>query len=297
MKLEIEEYQTRKIVNVHQHVDSWFWDKYSAAPYVGCRSGCDFCYLRGGRYGGRRDPDTFDTLIRVKMNAVERLQVELSKLKHDVIACGDWQQPVEDRYQLSRKMLQVIHALSFPLLVIERSPLLIRDLDILTEINKKVWVGVILSMSNVDPQLKQAFEPRSPGIKRRLQTMAKLAEAGILVGAALMPILPFVGDSEAHLEDAIRAAKDHGGSFVLGGGLTMDGAQGKHTLEAAHHYDPALAEQWRALYKWQERKKPLSSPPHAYSMRIANTVRELCQRHGLKRSYAALYSCRAIGRE
>jgi len=72
LKLQYQEYRPRKIVNVHRHVDGpWFWDKYSAHPYVGCRSGCEFCYLRGGRYLGRRDPQSFDTLIQVKVNTAE----------------------------------------------------------------------------------------------------------------------------------------------------------------------------------------------------------------------------------
>jgi DNA repair photolyase len=65
-RLEFQEYQVRKIVNVHKHVNGpWFWGKYTAHPYVGCRSGCEFCYNRGSRYLGRRDPNTFDTLIQV----------------------------------------------------------------------------------------------------------------------------------------------------------------------------------------------------------------------------------------
>jgi DNA repair photolyase len=89
-------------------------------------------------------------------------------------------------------------------------------------INEKTWVGVAFSISSLDPALKRAFEPRSPGVRRRLEAMEKLAAAGILVGTALMPVLPFVGDDEAHLEDVIRATKDRGGTFVMGGGLTMD---------------------------------------------------------------------------
>ena len=113
MRLEFREYRVRKIVNVHRHVDGpWFWGKYSAHPYVGCRSGCDFCYLRGGRYLGGRDPATFDALIQVKTNAVELLRRELARLERDVIACGDWQQPAEDRYRLSRAMLEVVRAVS-----------------------------------------------------------------------------------------------------------------------------------------------------------------------------------------
>ncbi|MCG2767970.1 MAG: hypothetical protein L6435_06245, partial [Anaerolineae bacterium] len=252
MPLEFEEYRPRKIVNVHRHVDgAWFWDKYSAHPYVGCRSGCEFCYQRGGHYLGRRDPDTFDTLIRVKVNAVELLRKELSRLDRDVITCGDWQQPAEERYRLSRGMLEVVRDLGFPLFIVERSPLLSRDLDILMEINHQAWVGVVYSISSLDPALKQAFEPRSPGVNFRLEAMEKLAAAGITVGTALMPVLPLVGDDEGHLEDVIRATKDHGGSFVMGGGLTMDGVQAERTLEAARRLDPALETRWRRFYKWE----------------------------------------------
>lgn len=282
MQLEFKEYHARKIVNVHRHVDGpWFWGKYSAHPYVGCRSGCEFCYSRGGRYLGRRDPDTFDTLIQVKINAVELLRRELARLERDVIACGDWQQPAEDRYRLARGMLAVVRDLGFPLFVVERSPLLVRDLDLLVEIHQRTWVGVVFSMSNVDPALKRAFEPRSPGIQRRLQAMQALAQAGILVGASLMPVLPFVGDDERHLEDAVRAIRDHGGSFVMAGGLMMEGVQAERTLAAARRLDPALASRWRRLYNWQEGGKPGYGPPRAYNARLGLAVRELCARHNL----------------
>lgn len=172
MKLEYQEYRPRKVVNLRKHVDGpWFWNKYSAHPYIGCRSGCEFCYLRGSRYLGRRDPDTFDTLIQVKLNAADLLRKELAKLEPDVIACGDWQQPAEDRYRLSRAMLEVVLEYGFPLFVVERSPLLTRDLDLLVEINQKSWVGVVFSISNMEPALKQAFEPHSPGVKRRLEAV------------------------------------------------------------------------------------------------------------------------------
>ncbi|NIU60729.1 MAG: hypothetical protein GWN66_02875, partial [Pseudomonas stutzeri] len=79
---------------------------------------------------------------------------------------------------------------------------------------------------------------------------------GILVGANLMPIIPFVGDDEAHLEDTIRAVGDHGGSFVLAGGLTMDGVQAERSLAAARRLDPALETQFRELYDWRVGGKP-----------------------------------------
>jgi DNA repair photolyase len=283
MSLEFKEYQAKKILNVHKHVDGgWFWDKYSAHPYVGCRSGCEFCYSRGGHYLGKRDPDTFDTQIQVKTNAPDLLRRELARRAPDVISCGDWQLPAEEQYGLSRRMLEVVLEFGFPVLVIERSPLLTRDLDLLAEINKRSWTGVALSFSSVDPALKNAFEPRSPGIDQRLQAMEKLAQAGILVGMSLMPILPVIGDDDAHLEAAIRAAKDHGASFVLGAGLSMMGAQAERTLAAAKQIDPSLEARWRKLYRWTEGGQPNYGPPPDYSARLGRKVREICMHFDLK---------------
>ncbi len=281
--IEYEEINPRKILNVHRHVDGpWFWNKYSAHPYIGCRSGCLFCYLRGGRYLGRRDPATFDTLIQVKVNAATLLRKELSRQEKDIIVCGDWQQPAENRYRLTRAMLEVIHDLGFPLFVVERSPLITRDLDLLSSIDSQAWAGVVMSLSNLDNQLKQAFEPRSPGVKRRLEAISALAAGGITVGASLMPILPEVGDHPTQIEQTIRAVRDHGGTFVLGGGLTMDGLQAEMTMAAARAFDPGLETAWRKLYRWDEGGKPSYSPDQVYSTRLQRTVRELCQKVGVK---------------
>jgi DNA repair photolyase len=282
LKLEFEEYSPRKIVNTHKHVDGpWFWGKYTAHPYIGCRSGCEFCYLRGNRYLDNNDPDTFDTHIRVKINAVELLKKELPKLQKDVISVGDWQQPAESRYMLSRKMLEVVNDYQFPVFIVERSPLLLRDIDLLSEINRKSWVGVQYSMSSVDPVLKHAFEPRSPGVKRRLMAIEELAKAGITAGIAFMPILPLFSDDRIHLEDAIKAVKDHGGAFVVAGGLTMDGVQAEITLEAARKFDPGLPNLWRELYGVNNIDKINYSPPGSYASKIGYLVRELCVKHSL----------------
>ena len=282
MKLEFQEYSVRKIVNAHKHVDGpWFWGKYTAHPYVGCRSGCYFCYSRGSRYLGRRDPHTFDTLIRVKTNAIELLRKKLPSLERDVISVGDWQQPAEERYKLSRQMLKVVLENGFPLFIIARSPLLTRDLDMLVEINKRTWVGVLYSISNLDPAVKRAFEPRSPGVKRHLQAMQALAEAGIYTGTAMMPIIPLVGDDKAHLETVIASTKDHGGQCVLSGGLTMSGAQVEWTLDAARHYDPSLEDSLREMCNWKTGGKPDMSPPRNNNARLGLLVRELCAKHGL----------------
>jgi DNA repair photolyase len=282
MKLTFKEYRAKKILNVHKHVDGpWFWGKYTAHPYVGCRSGCTFCYARGSRYGGNLPPESFDTTIRVKINAVELLRGELFGRERDIIAAGDWQQPAESRYQLSRGMLEVVLDFGFPLFIVERSPLICRDLDLLVEIDRRAWVGIVFSISSLDPALKRAFEPHSPGVKRRLQAMRQLSDAGIQVGTALMPVLPFVGDDRAHLSAVIKATRDHGGTFVIGGGLTMAGVQAERTLAAYQEFSPAAAPKVREMYGWEVGDKQNYSPPRAYSPRLGLLIRELCTKHGL----------------
>lgn len=282
MKPAYQEYEVRRIVNVHKHVDGpWFWGKYTAHPYVGCSSGCEFCYERGGRYIGRRDPDSFDSLIQVKTNAVTLLRKEMGKLTPEIISVGDWQQPAEKDYCLSRGMLEVVLEYGFPLFIIERSPLLTRDLDLLSEINRKTWVGVLYSISNLGPALKQAFEPCSPGVRQRLQAIRRLSEAGIYAGVSMMPVIPFTGDDESHLEDLIMAVRDHGGRCVLSGGLTMNGIQAERTLAAAIRHDPALEEKWRKFYRWPPEGQPTYGPPRDYNARLGLKVRDLCSKHGI----------------
>lgn len=281
MNLEFQEYRARKIVNVHRHVDSWFWNKYSAHPYVGCRSGCEFCYLRGNQYLGRRDPETFDTLIQVKTNAAELLRRELERLPPAVITCGDWQQPAEDRFGLSRAMLEILRQLGWPLFVVERSPLITRDVDLLTAIRQNSWAAVALSLSSVDARLKQAFEPRSPGLRRRWQTLETLARAGLIVGTTLMPVLPQLGDDAAGLAEVVQATRDHGGSFVLAGGLTMAGVQAERTFAAAGRLGAEAEAGMRQFYEGGE-GHPASGPPRAYAARLGLLVRELCARFGLR---------------
>ena len=282
MNLEFQEYRTRKILNTYKHVDGWFWNKYSAHPYVGCRSGCEFCYLRGGVHLGRRDPNTFDTHIQVKMNAIELFKRELARVEKEVVSCGDWQQPAEERYTLSRQMLLVVRDAAFPLFIVERSPLLARDIDLLAEIQQRADVRIVISLSNVDEKLKRIFEPRSPGIKRRLKMMAALANVGITVGTSLMPILPFIGDRKDQIEDAIRATKDHGGTYIVAGGLTMAGVQAERSLGAAREYDPATEEKWRKFFNWREGGQPNYGPTRKYNANLGLRVRELCAKHDLK---------------
>jgi hypothetical protein len=156
---------------------------------------------------------------------------------------------------------------------------LLRDIDLLKEINKRSWVGVLYSISSLDPAVKRAFEPHSPGVQQRLDAMAALAKEGITTGVSMMPIMPFICDDEQNIETLILAAKDHGATSVLAGGMTFDGVQAEFTLVGVKAYSPGLESKYRSFYRWSQGEKPQYSPPRYYNARLGLMVRELCLKH------------------
>lgn len=278
MNVKIVKYKADKVLNIHKYVDSWFWDKYSAYPYKGCQFGCEFCYNREARYRPYEDPDDFSRVITIKENAPELLRNELTKVPTDLIAIGDYQ-PVERRYKISRKMLKVCLDLGFPVFILERSPLVLRDLDILKEINKKGFALVAFSIITT-PKSKnysklRFFEPKSPKVNRRFKAMKKISKSGILTGTVFMPILPYIFDDDENIENVIKMTVANGGSFIVAGGLTLGRGYKKRYFDILKKIDPSLVNKYRILYPSYN----VYGPDPIYMGEIANKVTELCEKY------------------
>jgi DNA repair photolyase len=283
-RIKFVPYQPKRILNIHRHVDGgWFWTKYGAHPYIGCQAGCVYCYWRDEKYNMlARDPaashlpDPFSQYIKVKTNAPELLRRELSKVQRDVINIGDYQ-PAEGRYGLSREMLEVCADLAFPTLVLEKSPLVLKDLDVISKINERTWACVMFSIVRGDSEgYGEIFEPCAPRIEGRFRAMRKIADSGILTGTAFMPILPYVCDDDSNLEAVVKKTAENGGKFVLAAGLTMSGAQATYFVEALKIHEPGLVEKHTKLYGGAY--SPLDKK---YVGRIGLKVRELCAKYGI----------------
>lgn len=273
-------YRPRTVLNKHKRADHWFWTRYSAYPYIGCQHGCDFCYCRERKYSPYEDPGDFAHVIRVKENAPELLRRALGRSPVDMVFTGDYQ-PVERKFQLSRRMLEVCHELGFPVFVLERSPLVVRDLDMLLGIHERARAVVAFSLI-ATPESRhyaqvRALERLSPSAAKRFAAMERFAAAGIPTGTCFMPILPGLCDDDANLEAVVRATVDHGGSFVVAGGLTLADQQRSYFLGV-------LGERfgkWVGLYE-------KLYPPGSYAAagydyrRIGLRIRELCARFGLR---------------
>lgn len=276
MTIEYQEYRCKSILIKHKMVDEdWFWVKYSAHPYVGCAFGCHFCYFRAEKYLNYVPCDQFHKVIRIKINAPQMLKKQLSRVEKNVIIAGDWQ-PAEKKYGLSRKMLEVIRDLNFPLHILERSPLLTRDLDILEEIDQTTWCCVSYSFSTVDEGIVRIFEHRAPTAKKRMESMKKISDKGILTGLSYMPILPYITDDREHIEDTISTAKEHGAQYILAASMTMEGQQRDWVMKFVEEHYPELVTKYQDLYK----DNAYSTPP-SYNKTLYAKIAELAEKHDI----------------
>jgi len=273
--VKVELYKTKKIVNDHKHSDDgWFWTRYSAIPYKGCVHGCRYCYCWDEKYAPHKDYTTLDKIIMVKENAPELLRKELARKPREVIAAGDWQ-PIEAKYKLSRKMLEVIYQLKFPLMVIERAPLLCRDLDILSDISAQTdaYVGYTV-VTTKDDDARLHFEPKGPSTKGRFRAMKRIADAGILIGTLAMPIIPHIFDSDEELRLLVKMTADAGGRFVLFGGMTLWGTCKRVFYKALEEFDSSLLGQ---IDLWDTNKAKKTQ----WVRRCHLTIAEECAKQGI----------------
>ena len=272
-------YSPKSILNKAKRADHWFWTRYSAYPYIGCQHGCAFCYCRERKYAPYNDPEDFAHVIKVKENAPHLLRRALARVPADIVFTGDYQ-PAERKFTVSRRMLDVCRDLGFPVFVLERSPLVLRDLDLLCEINQRAPSVVAFSILTTPespsyPSVRE-IERLAPAPEKRFAAMAEFAQAGILTGTCLMPVLPGISDDDATLESVVHWTAEHGGRFVLVGALTLADQQREHFAQVLRLHFPHELSRYRSLY-------PTGSyaPRGDFNVRLGRRVRELCTRFGL----------------
>lgn len=186
----------------------------SINSYRGCEHGCSYCFARQTHaYLGHSAGLDFEREIYVKVNAAERLQRELSHPRYKVktIAMGtntDPYQPMERRHKITRGVLEVLLETKHPVTIVTKSALVVRDLDILTEMAKHNLVSVALSITSMDHKLSRLMEPRASAPARRLEALNLLSAAGIPTMVMAAPMVPAINDME--LERILDAAKAQG---------------------------------------------------------------------------------------
>ncbi len=214
---ELRAETARRIISRNESPDIRFTQ--SINPYRGCEHGCIYCYARPTHSYLSLSPGLdFETKLFYKENAVALLAEELARpgYRCRTICIGantDPYQPVERQRRLTRDLLATLLRHRHPLMIVTKSHLVLRDLDLLREFARHRLCHVALSVTTLDDELKRTLEPRAPSAQARLQAIAELARAGVPVGVLAAPVIPAVNDHEI---EAILAAAATAGARTAG---------------------------------------------------------------------------------
>lgn len=291
-----KEIKVKSVLNKLKTQDDWFLVKYTVNPFIGCAFNCIYCYIHGSKYGGE---DTSTLQIKTNAPAVLYRQLKNRARKRDYGFVGlgsstDPYPPIEKDLKITRELLKIIYRFKFPVNVTSKSSLFLRDIDLLRKIDQKAILpenlknklkhGVIVSFSfsTVDPYLAGIFEPGASTVEVRLETMKKFKQEGFLVGANLMPLLPFLSDSEEDLDKMIGKMKEYGAEFVLVGGLTLFGDK---PVDCKVRYYNALEEHFPDLIRpTKELFGNSFAPSRTYQHKLAGLSRKIASKHNIRTS-------------
>ncbi len=211
---------TRKIIARNDSPDISF-DR-SINPYRGCEHGCVYCFARPTHaYLGLSPGLDFESKLFMKPHAPELLERELASSGYvpKVIAIGtntDPYQPIERRYQIMRRILEVLERAGHPVGIVTKSALVLRDLDILTRMAKRNLVKVAISVTTLDAKLARVMEPRAATPPRRLDALRQLVKAGVPASAMVAPVIPAINDAEIErILDAVAETGVRNAGYVL----------------------------------------------------------------------------------
>ena len=206
--------EAKSIVSSYQRNNSWFGINYNMNIYKGCPHGCIYCDSRSECYG----IEEFDA-VRAKLNSTAIIRKDLkSKRKKGVVGTGAMSDPYnvfERKYEYTREALKLVDEFGFGIGIATKSSLITRDIDILKRIKTHSPVIIKITITTYDDKLCGKIEPNVSLSSKRFQALKMLSDEGIYAGILLMPILPFINDTEENIVNIVRKAYDNGAKFIL----------------------------------------------------------------------------------
>ncbi len=288
---------TRKIITRNESPDIGF-DR-SINPYRGCEHGCIYCFARPTHaYLGLSPGLDFESKLFVKPEAAELLEKELAAPNYEprVIAIGtntDPYQPIERKYQVMRRILEVLDRAGHPVGIVTKSALVLRDLDILARMASRGLAKVALSVTTMDAELARKMEPRAATPMRRLETLRRLSAAGVPTSVMVAPVIPALNDMEIEriLDAAHSAGVREAGYVLLRLPLEIGGLFREWLMENYPHREEHVFKLIRDMRggkdydsKWFERQK--GRGPYAWM--IGRRFEMACERLGLNETKSRL---------
>lgn len=252
--------------------------KWSINPYRGCYHQCRFCYARRTHtYLEEDGVRNWGSKLYVKVNAAAVVRTELAKRtwKREPVAIGtvtDPYQPLEGRYRVTRGILEALRDYQSPASLITRSPLVVRDIDVLQSLARVASASVSISIATLDEALAREIEPTVAPPRQRLRAVRMLADAGISVNVALAPVLPHITDAPASIDAVVQAAREAGAAKVWHNTLYLHDVTRDAFFAYLREYQPELiaryAQEYRGTYA-----------PRAIAETIETRVKDATARH------------------
>lgn len=245
---KVREIEAKTLLSHTKQPDTYFGLKYNMNLYRGCMHRCIYCDSRSECY----QIEDFDGEVLVKVNAIELLRKELaSKRVRGVIGLGsmnDPYMPLEAEINLTGRALEVIAEFGFPVHIITKSDLILKDLETLKRINE-VYASVSFTVTTADDMLAAKVEPLAPRPSARFAAMRVLANNGIQTGVTMMPILPFIEDNVENITAIVDRAADAGACYILPWmGMSMRDRQRAYYYRQLDRHFPGLREKYQRVY-------------------------------------------------
>ena len=274
--LQYREIEVKGILNPVRGEDEWFGLSYNMNLYRGCEHQCIYCDTRSACY----QLENFNEEVLIKVNALELLADELPrKRKKGIIGFGSMNDPytyAEAHYGLTRKALEIVAKYHFPVHIITKSDMVLKDLDILKQINK-VKARVSFTVTTAYDELARVLEPGAPSPSRRLAAMQELTEAGIETGVVMMPILPYIEDDPVNIRQVVLAAVEHKADYIIPAfGMSMREGQREYFYKQLDEHFPGIREKYEKTFGEQYQC------PARNQDALAQLFYDLCAQYGIR---------------
>lgn len=247
-RLRYREVEVKSILNTVPGRDDWFGLSYNINLYRGCEHQCIYCDTRSACY----QIENFNEEVLIKVNALELLEDALPRKRRvGIIGFGSMNDPytyAEEHYSLTGKALQIAAKYHFPVHIITKSNMVLKDMDTLIRINR-IKARVSFTVTTTDDALAAKLEPGAPSPTRRLRAMQQLSDHGIETGVVMMPVLPFLEDTPENIFAIVNAAADHGADYIIPAfGMTIREGQREHFYQKLDQYFPGMRQRYQAAF-------------------------------------------------
>ncbi len=249
--LTFHEVEAKTIINTAPPGTPWF--DYTINAYRGCSHACVYCFARPTHeYLGFGMGEDFDTQIVVKVNAVDLARAETTPglWSGAPIAMGtntDPYQAAEGKYRLTRGIVEVLAERSNPFSILTKSPLVLRDIDLIAEAAQGTGVSVSFSVATLDEEVWRRTEPGTAHPRKRIEALARLREAGVPGGVMMAPLLPGISDHPDQVAAVMAAAEEAGAQWCRKSNLHLRGVR-SHFLDWLQGDSPRLVGEYLRRY-------------------------------------------------